>query len=750
MRAKSDNSDAAEDIPKHPAIQPLLPLLYVAWSDGELSPKEIEAFQHKLPQEFLASPEAQQFVATWLRPERPPEGGQMRALLQAVRDGRQARDMSGEISAAVSQIETIVGVSTVEMAGLLAGVGHEPPLDQPDPVINIEPLRKILDGEHAALRQRMRDLLSKPEFALQYGLTASAYRKQVLAWCERLAAEGLGSLAYPHEQGGRGDRVQAAVVFEMLAFHDTSLLIKYGVQFGLFGGSINRLGTQRHREAYLRKVGTLELLGCYAMTELGHGSNVAAIETIATYDSDKDSFIVSTPHLGARKEFIGNAACDARMATVFAQLYVAGECHGVHALLVPIRDEAGNPLPGLRIGDSGIKMGLNGVDNGWLQFDNVAVPRENLLSRYAEVDEHGRYASAIASPSKRFFTTLGALVSGRLSLALASLSSAKVGLAIAIRYGHQRRQFGPPGAPESKILDYLTHQRRLLPHLATAYALDAALKWVSARLANPPAPDQRELEGLVAGMKAYSSWFALEALQNSRECCGGQGYLAVNRIGPLRADTEIFVTFEGDNTVLMQLVAKGLLTDYRRQFEDLRAFTVARHLAGLAETAISEFNPVATHSTKRDHLRSSKFQLAAFSQREHHLLATVARRLRHRIANGMSSHDAFHECQDHLVAVARAHVERVVAERFTEASATAEPSIRTTLKAACDLFALSRLEADRAWFLERGYFAPAKSKAIRAQVTALCGELRPHAPALTEAFGIPAGLLPDLPATLER
>ena len=210
----------------------------------------------------------------------------------------------------------------------------------------------------------------------------------------------------------------------------------------------------------------------------------------------------------------------------------------------------------------------------------------------------------------------------------------------------------------------------------------------------------------------------------------------------LRADVDIFVTFEGDNTVLLQLVAKGLLTDYRRQFEDLRAFTMLKFLATRADTALSELNPVVTRLTTEGHLRDPQFQAGAFADREDRLLITAARRLRQRISNGVSLHDAFHECQDHLVSLAKAHVERLILKRFASVVRESEASVQPVLKSLCDLFALSRLEADRAWFLESRYFAPAKSKAIREQVNQLCGEIRPDAVALVDAFGIPEALLP--------
>src|SRR5438105_3999648 len=175
-----------------------------------------------------------------------------------------------------------------------------------------------------------------------------------------------------------GDPGANIAAFETLALGDLSLLVKFGVQFGLWGGSVQQLGTRRHHERYLKATATLELAGCFAMTESGHGSNVQELRTTATYDPSSGEFVINTPDDDACKEYIGNAACHGRVATVFAQLIVDGESHGVHALVVPLREQDGTVCTGVRIEDSGEKMGLNGVDNGRIWFDNVGVPREAL------------------------------------------------------------------------------------------------------------------------------------------------------------------------------------------------------------------------------------------------------------------------------------------------------------------------------------------------------------------------------------
>src|SRR3954463_12189981 len=314
-----------------------------------------------------------------------------------------------------------------------------------------ETLRTLLDGPYPDTRERVRWWLSQPGNEPMDDRPIEEHREQVLAWVRELSSEGDTAMGYPRQYGGKGSPGRRVTSFETLAMGDLSLLVKCGVQFGLFGGALLHLGTERHHEAYLRDVATMELPGCFAMTETGHGSNVQALRTTATYEDGE--FVIHTPDDDARKDYIGNAARDGRMAVVFAQLITGGEERGVHAILVPIRDEHGDPCEGVRIEDCGAKLGLNGVDNGRIWFDHVRVPRENLLDKYAQVAPDGTYSSAIENPTKRFFTMLGTLIQGRISVCGASISASKVALTIAVRRALERRQFGPPGRPEALLLD---------------------------------------------------------------------------------------------------------------------------------------------------------------------------------------------------------------------------------------------------------------------------------------------------------
>jgi acyl-CoA oxidase len=613
-------------------------------------------------------------------------------------------------------------------------------------------LRRRLDGPYPDTRERVRWWLSQPGNEPVDDLPQEEHREKVLEWARELSSEGDTGMGYPKQYGGQGSPGRSVTSFETLAMGDLSLLVKCGVQFGLFGGAILHLGTERHHERYLRAVASLELPGCFAMTETGHGSNVQALRTTATYADGE--FVVNTPDDDARKDYIGNAARDGRMAVVFAQLHCGGENRGVHALLVPIRDEDGRPLPGIRIEDCGAKLGLNGVDNGRIWFDHVRVPRENLLDRYAQVREDGTYFSPIENPTKRFFTMIGTLIQGRISVSGASISATKVALTITVRRALERRQFGPPGSDEEALLlDYRTHQRRLLIPLATTYALHFAQERLVTDVHHvfTKEPDdnddrrRRELETMAAGVKAVATWHATDTIQACREACGGAGYLRANRFAALKADTDVFTTFEGDNTVLLQLAAKNLLTDYRDQFGELDPLGLAQFFAAQVVETIAERAAVRETLGRlagelrpgRDdaaELRDRATQLDLFRWRQEHILAGAARRLKGGIDSGHDPFSVLVDCQDHVVEAARAWVDLVVLEAF---AAAAERAQDPRLDALCSLYALSRVEAERGYYQEHGRLSSTRSKAVIKTVNALCAEVRDHAAALVEAFGVP-------------
>ncbi|MFD6250346.1 acyl-CoA dehydrogenase family protein, partial [Streptomyces roseolus] len=293
------------------------------------------------------------------------------------------------------------------------------------PEIDVEALARLLDGEHAGVRDLVRTNLVAHSSVLDDAerLDREAFRERVRDVAVAMARTGQTGMGFPAAYGGGDDIGASVAAFETLAFGDLSVLVKVGVQFGLFGGAILQLGTARHHDAYLADLVAGRLLGCFAMTESGHGSNVQALGTVARYDAAAGEFVITTEGEAARKDYIGNAARHAELAVVFAQLEVGGEARGVHALIVPLRS-GGEVLEGVEIEDDGLKMGLNGVDNGRIRFHGVRVPREALLNRFADVTPEGAYVSPIDNPDRRFFTMLGTLVQGRVCVGGAGVSVA--------------------------------------------------------------------------------------------------------------------------------------------------------------------------------------------------------------------------------------------------------------------------------------------------------------------------------------
>jgi acyl-CoA oxidase len=748
----------------NPHLYVFLPMLYTVWADDVLTPSERDTLAQYIQNQTWLSNEEKSFLIEQLNPGAPPTPDELKLWLAEIRKvvDQHKTDYSlidigiklaashgsngklQSVAIALKDMEEVLGLIRQESVYNFFPESRQTVTQQQTTqhTFQVASMTALLDGDQAALIKKVKTILSDPVFNYYEGAELAGYREQVLNWCKHLSQQGFGSIAYPKQYGGQNDMEGYFTVMETLSYHDLSTVVKFGVQFGLFGMSVYFLGTEKHHQKYLKQIGTLELPGCFAMTETGHGSNVKGIETTATYNHAAGTFTIHTPNEHARKEYIGNAALHGEMATVFAKLIVDGTDYGVNAFLVPLRDKKGNTLKGVTIKDCGKKMGLNGVDNGVIYFDGVIIPKENMLDRFASVTNEGTFASPIASDNRRFFTMLGTLVGGRIGIPRAGLSAAKSGLTIAIRYGDQRKQFGPEGAPEVPILNYRTHQRRLMPLLANAYALHFALQYLTQRFLNRSEDDMQEIEALAAGLKAYATWNTTHTLQECRECCGGKGYLSENRIDDLKNDTDIFTTFEGDNTVLMQLVAKSRLTEFKQEFGNMNLFGILNYVASQARTSITEMNPIIVRSTDEEHLRDSEFHLSAFEFRERGILTSAAKRFKRHLDDGMDSFDAFNVCQHHMVSVGIAYIERIILQKFQEqVKQTQDEGCKTVLRKLCTLYALSHLDKHKGWYLENDYMEGVKTKAIRKMLNQVCWEIRQDAVPLVNAFNIPDACL---------
>jgi len=763
---KANSSPLSKD------VLSLLPLIYVGWSDSVLSPSEMKMIQDKISSMEHLNEDDKNYLLRWVDPLSPPTASDFKfwaSEIRAAATGMNAETKRSLVGLGVQIATKENGTDTAVLGkaeetrqalldlrdalGLTAASDvllikklfpEEEQLLNQDfaPSFDVAEIKKVLDGEDGAIRDRVKEILRDPVFSLIEDRDKQVFRKKTLDRLLELCKQGISAYAFPAKYGGLEKNGEHIAAFETLGYGDQSLAIKFGVQIGLFGGAVFQLGTEKHHQKYLEKLMKGELLGCFAMTETGHGSNVKDIETTATYDSQTKEIVVHSPSFAAGKEYIGNAM-DSTMAAVFAQLIVDGENHGVHTVLVPLRDSDHNTLKGITVKDCGYKLGLNGVDNGRIWFDNVRVPLDNLLNKYGDINENGEYTSPIGNPSKRFFTTLGALVVGRVCVGMLGLNASKVALTIALKYAYKRRQFGNKNSKqETLIIDYPTHQKRLFPLLAKSYAYYFASLDLSEKYCHATEEEVREVETLAAGLKAKSTWHATNTIQTCREACGGKGYLYENRFAGLKADTDIFTTFEGDNTVLMQLVAKGALTEFKQSFHDDGYRAVMRFILTKAKHEAYEYNPLFTRNRDTEHLLDPKFHFHAFNYRKRKVLMSLSERMQKYIKRGNDSHEVFLRVQSHMMDLAHAFIDLVVLTSFHKhIEKCTDPAAKKALMSLAQLFALDNIYEDRGWYLESDYMDGTKTKAIRRVIEKLYQDIKPNALGYVDAFAIPDELI---------
>ncbi|XP_058390570.1 acyl-coenzyme A oxidase-like protein isoform X3 [Diceros bicornis minor] len=598
-----------------------------------------------------------------------------------------------------------------------------------DLVLGDSPLHRYLDGEFWSLKNELRRLLGGcPLFRHRYDLSLDEMR--ALTFQRVKFTMGLPLLKRAIQEQAEKTKnfiSRNLVIGEVLSTADMATGVKCGIIYWLFGGAIRNLGSPGHVTKWLQPLQEQKYTGVFAMTERGHGSNVRGIQTEATFDLSAQEFVINTPCENAEKMYIGNAMYG-NYAAVFAQLIINGRCQGPHCFIVPIRDGNGSLYPGVTAIDMMYKEGLQGVDNGILIFDKVRIPRENLLDKFGSVTPDGQYHSPIKNKSARFNAMLAALTPSRLALTFQALGAMKLGLTIAIRYSHSRRQFGPKAKEEVKIIEHQTQTFRLMPHLATALALTFANRYAGVLLDEDvfhgkELVDCRPLQALVAGLKAYSTWENLRCLQDCRECTGGMGYMVENRIAGLKCDTDVFVTFEGDNVVMLQVVVRELLAQYTKQYEERPFITLLQNWAESGgdklRTSFLAFNV--------DTVGNLTFLLRAVNFRERVLQRSLVARIYYKVMTKKEDFfRAWNSCLHHVTSLSLAHIHRVTLEQFSLAvKSCPDHEDQTLLMKFCLLYGTKLVFEERAWYLEHKYLTPMASMRIRSQDE---GQIHQHKP----------------------
>mmetsp|Transcript_56777 Transcript_56777/g.182387 ORF Transcript_56777/g.182387 Transcript_56777/m.182387 type:complete len:706 (+) Transcript_56777:25-2142(+) len=474
----------------------------------------------------------------------------------------------------------------------------------------------------------------------------------------------------------------------------------------------------------------LQIIGTYAQTELGHGSNVRGLRTTATFDASTDEWILETPTLTSMKWWPGGMAKLATHAVVYAQLQLNGTSYGVHAFMVQLRDQDHKPLPGIEIGELGPKMGDNGHDSGCMRLLGARIPRTSLLGRYQHVTRQGEYVKAAAAEASGVPTHYSSMLLTRASwVQLAGGQLAKA-CTIAVRYSAVRRQgfleaseSPGPAEAERKLIDYTVQRRRLLTQVAAAYALKFAARRTLRSVAiledtSLRAEEKVELMPSLAAesgcLKALATLMAADGIEDLRRCCGGNGYLLSSGIAALALDDLWHVTAEGDYTVLLLASARFLVK--RRPHQPM------------SDEEICMKSP--------DDWEDAPKVLAAINRLADLSLAAAADAVAVAKAGGSSDDDAFNAAGEKLVAAAswRGHA-TILAAICAEAS---EAEVAEGGSRAGVISALRRLAA------LFGCHVVARHGGVDVQVDGgehvlpamqrLCAQLRDDAVALVDAF----------------
>eukprot|EP00249_Psilotum_nudum_P020477 c27721_g2_i1 orf=399-2420(+) len=507
------------------------------------------------------------------------------------------------------------------------------------------------------------------------------------------------------------------------------------LHWGMFVPALKGQATEEQQSKWLPLAYKLAIIGCYAQTELGHGSNVKGLETKATFDPYTDEFIMHTPTQTATKWWPGGLGKVATHAIVYARLITDNHDYGVHAFIVQIRSlEDHQPLPGITVADIGVKFGnggYNSMDNGLLQFDHVRIPRENMLMRLAKVTREGKYIQSDVPRQLGY----GAMVFVRKSIILDASVYLSRAVTISVRYSAVRRQFGAQdGKPEVQVLDYKTQQNRLFPLLATAYAYRFLGEWmawlyadVMARLEAKDFSTLQEAHACTAGLKALTTSVTADGIEECRKLCGGHGYLCASGLPELYAAYVPACTYEGDNIILLLQVARYLMKTVSQVQSGIQPLGTAAYL-GRLELLMKKNCNVA----KGEDWLIPTVVLNAFESRSARLCVECATQ----IAEATDPESGFAEFSAELIDAARAHCELIVVSKFIERLEKDIPGkgVKQQLQNLCYAYALSLIAARSGDFLLTGYLSSVQIAMAKHQLQCLYSQVRPNAVALVDSF----------------
>ncbi|KAL0901882.1 hypothetical protein ABMA27_007037 [Loxostege sticticalis] len=490
-------------------------------------------------------------------------------------------------------------------------------------------------------------------------------------------------------------------------------------------------GTEEQQAYWLPRAWNGTFIGSFAQTELGHGTFIRGLETTATYDPGTQEFVLHSPTLTSTKWWAGGLGNTANYAIVVAQLYTKGKCHGVHAFIVQIRDEeTHHPLPGIKVGDVGGKLGLEAVNNGFLVLDHVRIPRNHMLMKHAQVLEDGTYVKS--SDSKLIYATMLFM---RVVIVFDMVNYLSKAVTIATRYSAVRRQTPVrQDGPELQVLDYLTQQNKLLITISTCYCIKiiSEIHWdtydeINEEVANGKLDRLPELHALVCCLKAIVTSDTAHCVERCRLACGGYGYMLSSFLPSLYGQVTAACIYEGENTVMLLQTARFLLKTWQRIDSHTLPPTVA-YLKMASTEGFTKWEKSATGIIRG-------LQVVAMRK-----ISACAAAMEKRVSSGMSIEDAWNLSSVQLVAAAEAHGRVVLATYFYEGAtrviAKASSSAGVVLRQLLELYLVYWALQSLVDLLKYTNISGRDAEELQAWYEELLVQLRPNAVGLVDAFDI--------------
>ncbi|XP_073540024.1 peroxisomal acyl-coenzyme A oxidase 1 isoform X2 [Phyllobates terribilis] len=510
-----------------------------------------------------------------------------------------------------------------------------------------------------------------------------------------------------------------------------------GLHYSMFSNMLQSQCNESQSKKWLPLAKNLRAIGTYAQTELGHGTHLRGLETTATYDPSTQEFILNSPTISSLKWWPGGLGKTSNHAVVLAQLYTQGECKGLHAFIVPIRHIGTHePLPGVTVGDIGPKFGFDETDNGFLKFDKVRIPRENMLMKYAQVEPDGKYVKPLSDK-----LTYGTMVFIRSMIVGDSARSLSRACTIAVRYSAVRHQSEiRPGEPEPQILDFQTQQYKLFPLLATAYAFQFVGSYMSQTyhritgdIHQGNLSELPELHALSAGLKAFTTWVANYGIEECRMACGGHGYSCSSGIPDIYVTFTPACTYEGENTVMMLQTARFLFKSYTAALSGERLGGMVSYLNDVSSQRV-QAQPLAGRSLVTD-INDLGSLVEAYKQRAAWLVVAACKNVQSDLKRGKRKEDAWNKNSVDLVRATDAHCHYVVVKLYVDKlSEVLDVAARRILSSLCLLYTLHGISRNTGDFLQAGLLAPAQLEQVQQRIKDLLAVVRPNAVALVDAF----------------